>query len=119
MSRPNHLTKIISQQRQLASEVAYSCVKDILYVISASIASQLYERGYGRDGIKRFMDGVFSYVQEFVDNAKGEYIDEKGYTQHRNIKYAAKRLAERQEEIMGKEPLIYDIGELVELIMKK
>lgn len=115
----NHLAKIISQQKQLAAEVAYSCVSDTLYVISACIASQLYERGYGKQGIKKFMDGVFEYVQNFVDDAKGEYIDKSGYTKHRNLEYATKRLRERQEEIMGKEPLIYDVGELMELLLKR
>jgi len=115
----NNLAKLLSRQKQLAAEVALVCVKDTLYVVSACIAAQLYERGYKRKGIERFMNGVMGYIQEFVDNAKGEYIDKDGYTKHRNIEYARKRLIERQREIIGDEPLIYDVGELIDLLLKR
>ena len=119
MSRVNHMAKMIQDQRQRAAEVACACVKDTLYVVSACIAAQLYERGYKRKGIQNFMDGVFEYVQEFVDNAKGEYIDKDGYTKHRNLEYAKQRLIERQKECVGDVPLIYDVSELMELLLKR
>ena len=119
MGKVNHMAKIIQDQKQRAAEVACSCVKDTLYVVSACIAAQLYERGYKRKGIERFMGGVMGYVQEFVDNAKGEYIDKDGYTKHRNLEYAKQRLIERQRECVGDEPLIYDVSELMELLLKR
>jgi hypothetical protein len=119
MARVNHMAKMITDQRQRAAEVACVCVKDTLYVVSACIAAQLYERGYKRKGIERFMEGVMGYIQEFVDNAKGDYIDKDGYTKHRNLEYATKRIVERQHEIIGDEPLIFDISELIDLLLKR
>lgn len=115
----NNLAKIISQQRQYACEIASGVINDTFYVLTASIACELNRRGYKRAGIKNFMDGVFEYMNEFVEMAKGEYIDRNGYTKHTNLDYATTRFIQRQREIVGDEPLKYDITELVDLLTKR
>lgn len=108
----------LNQQRRFATETAARTLNNILFVVGGAITIELYARGYGQKGVKRFMDCIMDNIQEFIDLAKGEYIDERGYTKKKNLDYARKRYMDKINECMKGEPIKVDLTELMDLFMK-